>query len=173
MLQSLRGNLLRMQMNRFRRSVNSRPYSSSLGIQHSLSRMKVRHSKTELAKLTIIRLRVGFEAIGVDTGIAITTSVGTRQLDFIPPPSLCTTSRKVTMQRCVATSARRFRSLVPSIIPRLQYCRQHGTAIPAAELLFGQPLHETHPHLLQPGERKSPSALLSGIRLELSLCDCF
>ncbi|KAI0437454.1 peptidase M24, structural domain-containing protein [Xylaria telfairii] len=30
--------------------------------------------------------------------------------------------------------------------------RAYSTAIPASQLLFGQPVHETHPHLLKPGE---------------------
>ena len=29
-------------------------------------------------------------------------------------------------------------------------------SVSAADLKFGQPLHETHPHLLEPGERKVP-----------------
>ncbi|KAJ5125689.1 hypothetical protein N7448_005007 [Penicillium atrosanguineum] len=39
-------------------------------------------------------------------------------------------------------------SLVSSRIPR----RAFATSVGAAELKFGQPLHETHPHLLEPGE---------------------
>ncbi|KAI1310644.1 peptidase M24, structural domain-containing protein [Xylaria venustula] len=30
--------------------------------------------------------------------------------------------------------------------------RAYSTSIPASQLLFGQPVHETHPHLLAPGE---------------------
>ncbi|KAI0968301.1 peptidase M24, structural domain-containing protein [Xylaria arbuscula] len=30
--------------------------------------------------------------------------------------------------------------------------RAYSTSIPASQLLFGQPVHETHPHLLKPGE---------------------
>ncbi|KAI2633322.1 peptidase M24, structural domain-containing protein [Xylaria nigripes] len=30
--------------------------------------------------------------------------------------------------------------------------RAYSTPIPASQLLFGQPVHETHPHLLKPGE---------------------
>ncbi|TRX95595.1 hypothetical protein FHL15_003553 [Xylaria flabelliformis] len=30
--------------------------------------------------------------------------------------------------------------------------RAYTTAVPASQLLFGQPVHETHPHLLKPGE---------------------
>lgn len=33
--------------------------------------------------------------------------------------------------------------------------RRGYAAVAAADLQFGQPLHETHPHLLQAGERKS------------------
>ena len=32
--------------------------------------------------------------------------------------------------------------------------RTYATSVAAAELQFGQPLHETHPHLLSPGECK-------------------
>lgn len=32
--------------------------------------------------------------------------------------------------------------------------------VSAADLQFGQPLHETHPHLLKPGEGESPSCQL-------------
>jgi intermediate cleaving peptidase 55 len=40
---------------------------------------------------------------------------------------------------------------------RPQHCRRYATdtaplSVPAAQLRFGQPLHETHPHLLKPGE---------------------
>ncbi|KAI0813082.1 peptidase M24, structural domain-containing protein [Xylaria sp. FL0064] len=37
----------------------------------------------------------------------------------------------------------------------LQQCtanRAYSTSVPASQLLFGQPVHETHPHLLKPGE---------------------
>jgi hypothetical protein len=48
----------------------------------------------------------------------------------------------------------------PSKLPRLRpQCRQYSS-VHASELSFGQPLHETHPHLLKAGERrvlKSPS----------------
>ncbi|KAJ5190924.1 uncharacterized protein N7498_009909 [Penicillium cinerascens] len=39
--------------------------------------------------------------------------------------------------------------LAPSRIPRR---RAYATSVGAADLKFGQPLHETHPHLLEPGE---------------------
>jgi intermediate cleaving peptidase 55 len=38
--------------------------------------------------------------------------------------------------------------LASSRVPR----RAYATSVAAAELKFGQPLHETHPHLLEPGE---------------------
>ncbi|CAK7212019.1 aminopeptidase [Sporothrix bragantina] len=39
-----------------------------------------------------------------------------------------------------------------SILPRAS-CSQHGYAtISAADMLFGQPVHETHPHILEAGE---------------------
>ena len=34
------------------------------------------------------------------------------------------------------------------------------SSVSAAELQFGQPLHETHPHLLKAGERKSELDIL-------------
>jgi intermediate cleaving peptidase 55 len=34
------------------------------------------------------------------------------------------------------------------------FIRRGYASISAAELKFGQPLHETHPHLLGPGERE-------------------
>lgn len=43
--------------------------------------------------------------------------------------------------------------------------RSYATSVAAAELKFGQPLHETHPHILSPGERVSLSASLSLIYL--------
>ena len=51
-------------------------------------------------------------------------------------------------------------SHLPSDFSRLRpQCRQYSS-VHASELSFGQPLHETHPHLLKAGERKvlkSPS----------------
>jgi hypothetical protein len=52
----------------------------------------------------------------------------------------------VTMHRCL-------RLLRPSA--KLRWTRDPGRrwlSVPAAELRFGQPLHETHPHLLKAGE---------------------
>ncbi|KAK4103232.1 Creatinase/aminopeptidase [Parathielavia hyrcaniae] len=37
-------------------------------------------------------------------------------------------------------------------LPRSTWNRSYATSISAAELDFGQPVHETHPHLLKPGE---------------------
>lgn len=39
--------------------------------------------------------------------------------------------------------------------------RSYATSVAAAELRFGQPLHETHPHILSAGERLSLSVSLS------------
>jgi intermediate cleaving peptidase 55 len=41
--------------------------------------------------------------------------------------------------------------------------RSYATSVAAAELKFGQPLHETHPHILSPGERQSLSVSISSI----------
>lgn len=41
-------------------------------------------------------------------------------------------------------------------------------SIPAAELEFGQPVYETHPHLLKPGERECAACNY----LEMSDLDC-
>jgi intermediate cleaving peptidase 55 len=38
-------------------------------------------------------------------------------------------------------------------LPRFNLPRSYATSVAAAELKFGQPLHETHPHILSPGER--------------------
>ncbi|KAI0532151.1 peptidase M24, structural domain-containing protein [Xylaria digitata] len=57
--------------------------------------------------------------------------------------------------RLVSTSASpRKPSPIPSLPPLQKWCpnRAYSTAIPASQLLFGQPVHETHPHLLEPGE---------------------
>lgn len=35
--------------------------------------------------------------------------------------------------------------------------RTYATSVAAADLKFGQPLHETHPHILEPGERMHKS----------------
>ncbi|KAH8666463.1 peptidase M24, structural domain-containing protein [Xylariales sp. PMI_506] len=40
----------------------------------------------------------------------------------------------------------------PSTISTTNSRRGYATAVPASSLLFGQPVHETHPHLLAPGE---------------------
>jgi intermediate cleaving peptidase 55 len=39
--------------------------------------------------------------------------------------------------------------------------RAYATSVAAADLQFGQPLHETHPHLLSPGERMTTRLLRS------------
>lgn len=41
--------------------------------------------------------------------------------------------------------------------------KAYSTSVAAADLRFGQPLHETHPHLLSPGERESRPAQLAPI----------
>jgi intermediate cleaving peptidase 55 len=37
---------------------------------------------------------------------------------------------------------------------------RRGISVSAAELRFGQPVHETHPHLLKAGEGANPSFFL-------------
>ncbi|KAK3292686.1 peptidase M24, structural domain-containing protein [Chaetomium fimeti] len=39
-----------------------------------------------------------------------------------------------------------------SLLPRRTWNRGYATSISAAELEFGQPVYETHPHILKPGE---------------------
>lgn len=55
----------------------------------------------------------------------------------------------MTMRRCLFTVARQ--SSIASSCVR----RGYASAVSAAEYQFGQAVHETHPHLLAPGERKS------------------
>ncbi|RYC64128.1 hypothetical protein CHU98_g2061, partial [Xylaria longipes] len=58
----------------------------------------------------------------------------TRSISTAPPPRRPAAIRSPrTLKRCSAN-------------------RAYSTAIPASQLLFGQPVHETHPHLLKPGE---------------------
>ena len=59
------------------------------------------------------------------------------------PPWICSTCRSSP----VAVGPRLHQSQLPR--------RSYATEVSAAELTFGQPLHETHPHLLGPGERTS------------------
>ena len=40
----------------------------------------------------------------------------------------------------------------PCLSPKFAPIRRISSVVPAAELRFGQPLHETHPHLLEAGE---------------------
>ncbi|KAI0863885.1 peptidase M24, structural domain-containing protein [Xylaria cubensis] len=40
----------------------------------------------------------------------------------------------------------------PRTLKTCSASRAYSTAVPASQLLFGQPVHETHPHLLKPGE---------------------
>ncbi|KAI0483522.1 peptidase M24, structural domain-containing protein [Xylaria cf. heliscus] len=57
----------------------------------------------------------------------------TRSISTTPPPRRPAEIRSPRTSRCSAN-------------------RAYSTAVPASQLLFGQPVHETHPHLLQPGE---------------------
>ena len=74
-----------------------------------------------------------------------------------------------TSSSCPAHLNRLFRS--SSVSPFSRQCQRlpihgrHGyaTAVAAAELQFGQPVHETHPHLLEPGERQCVPISTSGI----------
>jgi hypothetical protein len=45
-------------------------------------------------------------------------------------------------------------------VPNCSRTRYNSSVVNAAELRFGQPLHETHQHLLQAGERKLDSNLV-------------
>lgn len=48
-------------------------------------------------------------------------------------------------------------------LPRASFLSQlpRRTIVSAAELQFGQPLHETHPHLIAPGDREAAPSTLS------------
>ncbi|KAI1803317.1 Creatinase/aminopeptidase [Daldinia bambusicola] len=62
-----------------------------------------------------------------------------RSISTIPripsPPRVSNTSLRCTALRCRPTSI-----------------RNYSTTVSASDLLFGQPVHETHPHILAPGE---------------------
>jgi intermediate cleaving peptidase 55 len=67
--------------------------------------------------------------------------------------------------RSLVRCAVRLRSVRPSTLsqslrqlPRYNAPRSYATYLAAADLKFGQPLHETHPHLLSRGERMSLDA---------------
>ena len=68
--------------------------------------------------------------------------------------------------RSLVRCAVRLRPVRPSVVlsqslrqlPRYNVPRSYATYLAAADLKFGQPLHETHPHLLNPGERMSLDA---------------
>ncbi|KAI1758194.1 peptidase M24, structural domain-containing protein [Xylaria castorea] len=58
----------------------------------------------------------------------------TRSISTAPPPRRPAEIRSpLTLKTCSAN-------------------RVYSTTVPASQLLFGQPVHETHPHLLKPGE---------------------
>jgi intermediate cleaving peptidase 55 len=52
--------------------------------------------------------------------------------------------------------------------PRCNPLRSYASSVAAAELKFGQPLHETHPHILSPGERESLQFVHNGDRANSS-----
>ncbi|KAI0100264.1 peptidase M24, structural domain-containing protein [Nemania sp. FL0031] len=56
--------------------------------------------------------------------------------------------------RSVSTLPLRRRAQVqsPPILKSRSAHRPYSTSIPASQFLFGQPVHETHPHILKPGE---------------------
>ena len=61
------------------------------------------------------------------------------------------------MQRCFSLFARDLLPPARRAIARPHaFRRTCATTVGAAELQLGQPLHETHPHLLQAGERTLP-----------------
>lgn len=51
--------------------------------------------------------------------------------------------------------------------------RAYATSVAAAELKFGQPLHETHPHILSPGERRYLSLHWTVSNVRLLMTDYF
>ena len=76
------------------------------------------------------------------------------------------------MQSCIRTTEKYLRQSVlraaPSSVIHVPTRRalrsQHRqyASVSAAELQFGQPLHETHPHLLKAGERKPQASQICG-----------
>ena len=62
------------------------------------------------------------------------------------------------LSRSLCSTFRPINALQPRyFVPNYSRLRPNSTVVNAAELRFGQPLHETHPHLLQAGERKLES----------------
>lgn len=49
--------------------------------------------------------------------------------------------------------------------------RRSYASISAADLKFGQPLHETHPHILSPGECALPSLIRMQVLDDMVLTD--
>ena len=68
------------------------------------------------------------------------------------------------MQVCVRTASQILRPAnlhtALSLAKASSQLRRYAS-VSAAELQFGQPLHETHPHLLKAGERKKYPLMLS------------
>lgn len=83
----------------------------------------------------------------------------------VPFRALVNRSRSV-LRACVIMSLS-LRLLRPAAkahcrVTRLQSWRGYATVeVPASKLRFGQPLHETHPHLLKPGESTTTCACLT------------
>jgi intermediate cleaving peptidase 55 len=71
-------------------------------------------------------------------------------------PSRCSIYTLRTPVSTTPTPCRRIASNVTHPITqssrRFSTRRSYSTVVPASTLLFGQPVHETHPHLLAPGE---------------------
>ncbi|KAI2628617.1 aminopeptidase-like protein [Hypoxylon sp. NC1633] len=71
-----------------------------------------------------------------------------RQSRPLSPQLACHISTRSPLLSSQKHSSPRWRNSIDYSTPS----RAYSTATPAADLLFGQPVHETHPHLLAPGE---------------------
>ncbi|KAI1763367.1 aminopeptidase-like protein [Hypoxylon sp. FL1150] len=76
-----------------------------------------------------------------------------RQLERHLKPSTSPLSSQLTRQLSTRPSLLRSTPLPrPNSRCKTRFPRSYSTVVPASELLFGQPVHETHPHILSPGE---------------------
>lgn len=87
------------------------------------------------------------------------STVGDNKLTTVHPPKLLSMAAcRSTVRQCARQLCRAPRLSRSSYqtLGRIQvsFRRTYATSVGAAELKFGQPLHETHPHILEPGERR-------------------
>lgn len=70
-------------------------------------------------------------------------------------PSSHAPRHSTTMRRCALLPLRAAHRPIPTFRSRPHFLNARAqSSIAAADLQFGQPLHETHPHIIQSGERK-------------------